>query len=55
MMTTQVIDVGARAMLGHENLNKAVDPLIWACLLPSLSAMGTYRRTIGPLSRPMPW
>jgi uncharacterized alpha-E superfamily protein len=26
-----------------------VDPLIWAALLQSLSAMGTYRRTIGPL------
>ena len=48
-MTTRVIDVGAGAMLGHERLNKAVDPLIWACLLQSLSAMGTYRRTIGPL------
>ena len=48
-MTTRVIDVGAGALLGHERLNKAVDPLIWACLLQSLSAMGTYRRTIGPL------
>ena len=25
------------------------DPLIWASLLQSLSAMGTYRRQIGPL------
>jgi uncharacterized alpha-E superfamily protein len=48
-MTTRVIDVGAGALLGIERLNKAVDPLIWACLLQSLSAMGTYRRTIGPL------
>ncbi len=48
-MTTRVIDVGAGALLGDERLNKAVDPLIWACLLQSLSAMGTYRRTIGPL------
>jgi len=48
-MTTRIIDVGAGALLGNERLNKAVDPLIWACLLQSLSAMGTYRRTIGPL------
>jgi len=48
-MTTRVIDVGAGALLGNERLNRAVDPLIWACLLQSLSAMGTYRRTIGPL------
>ena len=48
-MTTRVIDVGAGALLGNERLNKAVDPLIWASLLQSLSAMGTYRRTIGPL------
>ena len=26
-----------------------MDPLIWASLLESLSAMGAYRRTIGPL------
>ena len=48
-MTTRVIDVGAGALLGNERLNQAVDPLVWACLLQSLSAMGTYRRTIGPL------
>jgi len=48
-MTTRIIDVGAGALLGNERLNKAVDPLIWACLLQSLSAMGTYRRKIGPL------
>jgi uncharacterized alpha-E superfamily protein len=48
-MTTRVIDVGAGALLGDERLNRAVDPLIWASLLQSLSAMGTYRRNIGPL------
>jgi uncharacterized alpha-E superfamily protein len=48
-MTTRVIDVGAGALLGDERLNKAVDPLIWASLLQSLSAMGSYRRAIGPL------
>ncbi len=48
-MTTRIIDVGAGALLGDERLNKAVDPLIWASLLQALSAMGTYRRQIGPL------
>lgn len=48
-MTTRVIDVGAGALLGVERHHPAVDPLIWASLLQSLSAMGTYRRTIGPL------
>ena len=48
-MTTRVIDVGAAALLGDERHHEAVDPLIWASILKSLSAMGTYRRTIGPL------
>jgi len=48
-MTTRVIDVGAGALLGDERHHSSVDPLIWASVLQSLSAMGTYRRTIGPL------
>lgn len=48
-MTTRVIDVGAGALLGDERHHPSVDPLIWASMLRSLSAMGTYRRTIGPL------
>ncbi len=48
-MTTRVIDVGAGALLGDQVSNPAMTPLIWASLLRSLSAMGTYRRTIGPL------
>ncbi len=48
-MTTRIIDVGAGALLGDERTHPLVDPLIWAALLQSLSAMGTYRRTIGPL------
>ncbi|MFV8819229.1 alpha-E domain-containing protein [Haliea sp. E17] len=48
-MTTRVIDVGAGALLGEENAKSPVTPLVWASLLRSLSAMGTYRRTIGPL------
>jgi len=48
-MTTRVIDVGAGALLGDERHHSSVDPLIWASVLQSLSAMGTYRRTVGPL------
>ena len=47
-MTTRVIDVGAAVLLGDERLRSAVDPLIWASLLKSLSAMGAYRREFGP-------
>lgn len=47
-MTTRVIDVGAAALLRDERLHSTVDPLIWASLLNSLSAMGAYRREIGP-------
>lgn len=47
-MTTRVIDVGAGVLLREERHLTAVDPLIWASLLNSLSALGTYRRTIGP-------
>ena len=48
-MTTRVIDVGAGALMGDERHHPAVDPLIWDSILQSLSAMGSYRRTIGPL------
>ncbi len=48
-MTTRVIDVGAGALMGEERPHPAVDPLLWASLLQSLSAMGTYRRSVGPL------
>jgi len=48
-MTTRIIDVGTSALLEEERHHTAVDPLIWASLLESLSAMSTYRRTIGPL------
>ena len=51
-MTTRVIDVGAAALLGEERDLSAVDDLIWASLLKSLSAMGAYRRAIGPQVEP---
>jgi len=47
-MTTRVIDVGAAALLGDERHRSTVDPLIWASLLKALSAIGAYRREIGP-------
>lgn len=47
-MTTRVIDVGAAALLGEDRHHSTVDPLIWASLLKSLSAIGAYRKTIGP-------
>ena len=47
-MTTRVIDVGAAILLSDDHLRSTVDPLIWASLLNSLSAMGAYRREIGP-------
>ncbi|MEZ5503117.1 MAG: alpha-E domain-containing protein, partial [Halioglobus sp.] len=47
-MTTRVIDVGAAALLRDETPRGTVDHLIWASLLNSLSAMGAYRRAIGP-------
>lgn len=51
-MTTRIIDVGAAALLGEDrqhSLHKGtVDPLIWASLLRSLSAVGAYRRKYGP-------
>lgn len=47
-MTTRIIDVGAAALLGEDRHHSTVDPLIWASLLKSMSAMGAYRRQFGP-------
>lgn len=47
-MTTRVVDVGAAVLLGGERHRSTVDPLIWASLLKALSAMGSYRRKVGP-------
>jgi len=51
-MTTRIIDVGAGALMGDERHNPGTDPLIWASLLRSLSAMGAYQRNIGPMLEP---
>ena len=48
-MTTRIIDVGVAALLADERHRSSVDPLIWASILQSLSAMETYRRSTGPL------
>lgn len=48
-MTTRVIDVGAAAQQSNDIHHSSVDPLIWASVLKSLSAMSAYRREFGPL------
>jgi len=47
-MTSRVIDVGTGSILTREAPDTAIDPLLWGYLLQALSAMGAYRRTIGP-------
>ena len=47
-MTTRIIDVGAASLLGEDRHHSTVDPLIWASLIKSLSAMGAYRHKFGP-------
>lgn len=49
-MTTRVVDVGAGAILDREQSDQAIDVLLWGSLLQSLSAMGAYRRSVGPLA-----
>jgi uncharacterized alpha-E superfamily protein len=53
-MTTRIIDVGAGALMAVERIDRTIDPLIWASLLESLSAISTYRRTVGPLPEATP-
>jgi uncharacterized alpha-E superfamily protein len=48
-MTTRVLDAGIGALMNEERNPSTADPLIWASVLSSLSALETYRRTIGPL------
>ena len=47
-MTTRIIDVGARDFLDRENAQHAIEHLLWGTLLKSLSALGAYRRNVGP-------
>ena len=48
-MTTRVLDDGIGALMNEERNPSTADPLIWASVLSSLSALETYRRTVGPL------
>jgi uncharacterized alpha-E superfamily protein len=48
-MTTRVLDAGVGALMNEERNPSTADPLIWASVLSSLSALETYRRTVGPL------
>lgn len=48
-MTTRVLDAGIGALMNEERNPSTTDPLVWASVLSSLSALETYRRTVGPL------
>jgi uncharacterized alpha-E superfamily protein len=48
-MTTRILDTGIGALMNEERNPSTADPLIWASVLSSLSALETYRRNIGPL------
>ncbi len=51
-MATRIIDVGAADILGREGTQQALDHLLWGTLLKSLSALGAYRRQVGPVVEP---
>ncbi|MBN7795540.1 alpha-E domain-containing protein [Parahaliea mediterranea] len=48
-MTTRVVDVGVMEIMERDERFAAIDPLLWSCMLQSLSALGAYRRVVGPL------
>jgi uncharacterized alpha-E superfamily protein len=48
-MTTRIIDVGASDILEREGAGHGIEHLLWGTLLKSMSALGAYRRMIGPL------
>ncbi|MFT4768454.1 MAG: putative alpha-E superfamily protein [Glaciecola sp.] len=47
-MTTRIIDVGASDFLEREGVAQGMEHLLWGTLLKSMSALGAYRRMIGP-------
>ena len=47
-MSTRIVDVGASDFLEREGTQYAIEHLLWGTLLKSLSALGAYRRLIGP-------
>lgn len=48
-MGTRIIDVGAADILNMDGAQQAIEHLLWGTLLKSLSALGAYRRVVGPL------
>ncbi|GAB5415126.1 MAG: alpha-E domain-containing protein [Congregibacter sp.] len=47
-MTTRIVDVGASDFLEREGATQGIEHLLWGTLLKSLSALGAYRRLVGP-------
>jgi len=47
-MTTRIIDVGASDFLERDGAAQGIEHLLWGTLLKSMSALGAYRRMIGP-------
>lgn len=47
-MTTRIVDVGTRDFLDKDGAQHAIEHLLWGTLLKSMSALGAYRRMIGP-------
>ena len=47
-MSTRIVDVGASDFLAREGVAEGIEHLLWGALLKSLSALGAYRRLIGP-------
>ncbi|MEM9398507.1 MAG: alpha-E domain-containing protein [Pseudomonadota bacterium] len=47
-MTTRIVDVGASDIFSREQLRQGIDHLLWGAVLRSLSALGAYRRFVGP-------
>lgn len=47
-MTTRIVDVGASDFLEDEAAGQGIEHLLWGTLLKSLSALGAYRRMVGP-------
>jgi len=48
-MTTRVLDVGVVEIRDRDPKAAAIDPLLWSALLQSMSALGAYRRVVGPI------
>ena len=47
-MTSRIVDVGASDFLQRDGAPQGIEHLLWGTLLKSMSALGAYRRMIGP-------